>query len=306
MMLRALLAAWLILASPGALAASFSFALLGDAPYSPEEETAFIEMLRELNREDVAFVVHVGDFKHGWTSCGDAVFRQRQQMLAESRRALVYLPGDNEWTDCWRVPAGRYDPLERLAKLRELFFAQGSSLGTPPLALVRQSDDAAAPPYPEHVRWTLGDVVFAGFNLPGGDNNERRMPGEHARRDAAARDWLEQSFAHARGHRARALVALMHANPLASSLAVRAGYTGFVSLLVRETLNFTGQVLLVHGDTHEYRVDQPLRDPATGVTLPNLTRVESFGSPRVEWVRVRVVDMNGSVRFDISPGRERQ
>ena len=307
MRLRAWLAAWLLLASPGALlAASFSFALVGDAPYSPEEEMAFGSLLREIDREDVAFVVHVGDFKHGWTSCGDAVFRQRQQMFAASRHALIYLPGDNDWADCWRLPAGGYDPLERLAKLRELFFAQGASLGGQPLALLRQSDAAAAAPYPEHVRWTLGHVVFAGFNLPGGDNNAQRMPGEHARRDAAARDWLKQSFAHARRQQARALVVLIHANPIGSSLRVRRGYTSFISLLVSETLKFTGQVLLAHGDTHVYRVDKPLRDPATGTTLANLTRVESFGHPRVDWVRVRVVDTAGAVSFEISPGRERQ
>ena len=28
--------------------------------------------------------------------------------------ALIYTPGDNEWTDCHRLLAGAYDPLERL------------------------------------------------------------------------------------------------------------------------------------------------------------------------------------------------
>ena len=300
---RALLAALLLVAAGGAGAASFSFALLGDAPYSPDEESSFAAMIRTLNDADLAFVVHIGDFKHGWTSCADDVFLQRRQMLDESRHALIYLPGDNEWTDCWRLPAGRHEPLERLGKLRELFFATGTSLGQQPLKLTRQSDNASAPNYPEHVRWTVGKVVFAGFNVPGGDNNARRMPAEHAQRDAAARDWLKQSFAEARAQRASAIAVLIHANPFTSSLAVRRGYADFVDLLSSEARAFRGEVLLVHGDTHVHRVDQPLRDSATGKSLRNVTRVEVFGSPHVSWVRVRAVEASGRTRFEIEPGR---
>ncbi|HEX2191246.1 MAG TPA: hypothetical protein VHG51_20215 [Longimicrobiaceae bacterium] len=36
---------------------------------------------------------------------------------------------------------------------------------------------------------------------------------------------------------------------------------------------------LVHGDTHFFRVDQPLVDPDSGERLTNVTRAETFGSP---------------------------
>ncbi len=283
-------------------AAPFSFALLGDTPYSADEETSFIAMLREIDLEDLAFVVHVGDFKDGWTSCGDPVFAHRRELLAASRHALIYLPGDNDWTDCRRRTAGGYDPLERLARLRELFFSTGLSLGMQPLALIRQSDAAGAPDYPEHVRWSRGRVVFAGFNVPGGDNNQR-TPEEHARRDAAARAWLRQAFAAARAEQAAGVVVMFHANPFSLTLKPRRGYTEFIELLVNETANYRGEVLLVHGDTHFYRVDQPLRHPTTRETLRNLTRVEVFGSPRVAWVRVRVAEHATGIKFEISPGR---
>ncbi len=303
---RAWLAAFGLLACNVAAAASFSFAVLGDTPYSPDEERAFTAMLREIDLEEVEFVVHVGDFKHGWSSCGDPVFEQRREMLAASRHALIYLPGDNEWTDCWRLLAGAYDPLERLAKLREMFFDSTLSLGKHPLTLARQSDAAAAPHYPEHVLWIRGKVLLAGFNLPGGDNNRGRMPAEHARRDAAAREWLKQAFARARREGSDAVVVLIHANPFTPSMHPRQGFAGFIELLAAETLSFNGQVLLVHGDTHFYRSDRPLRHPATRETVRNFTRVEVFGSPRVDWVRVRVTDDSGSSRFEIRPGRERQ
>ena len=303
MTLRASLTAIALLACGAAAAQGFSFALLGDMPYWPDEETQFVDLLREINHEDVAFVVHVGDFKNGSSSCADTVFEQRREMFAASRHALIYLPGDNEWTDCWRPFAGGFDPLERLARLREIFFREPISLGMQPLPLTRQSDAATGHPYPEHVRWTHGKVLFAGFNLPGGDNNLRRMPQEHAQRDAAARDWLKQAFALARSQKLGAVVLMMQANPFTESLRPRRGYTEFLELLAHETAGFGGRVLLVNGDTHRHRVDQPLRHPDTREPLPNFTRVEVFGSPRINWVRVRAVEDGVRIGFEVSPGR---
>ena len=62
-------------------------------------------------------------------------------------------------------------------------------------------------------------------------------------------------------------------------------------------------MLLVHGDGHTYRIDQPLTDPLTFDKLPNFTRVEVFGSPVVNWVRVDVRPDTERV-FTISPGQQ--
>ena len=40
------------------------------------------------------------------------------------------------------------------------------------------------------------------------------------------------------------------------------------------------------------------------VVRANQRRVEVFGSPRVDWVRVRVVDDGKRVRFEVNPGRQ--
>lgn len=299
--LRATIAA-LALVCCGSAGADFSFALLGDAPYGAGEETAFVEMLREIDREDVAFVVHVGDFKNGWTSCADMVFDQRRALFNASAHAFVYLAGDNEWTDCHRMLAGGYDPLERLAALRARFFSGPTSLGGAPLQLVRQSDDSAAPQYPEHLRWQHGGVLFVALNFPGGDNNAR-MPEESAARTAAALAWLEQSFALARQQGVHGIAVLMQANPFLRSANPRRGYQTLIAALARETAAYDGAVLLGHGDTHIYRVDQPLKHPQSGKVLANFTRAEVFGSPDVSWLRVHVVENGGSVQFAISPGR---
>jgi hypothetical protein len=57
-------------------------------------------------------------------------------------------------------------------------------------------------------------------------------------------------------------------------------------------------VVLVHGDTHYFKVDKPLIDQAN--LVPNLTRVETFGSPNVHWVRVDVAPGSRTV-FTFTP-----
>jgi len=60
--------------------------------------------------------------------------------------------------------------------------------------------------------------------------------------------------------------------------------------------------LLIHGDTHRYRLDRPMVHPGTGRPLHNFTRIEVFGSPAVNWVRVQVSRQNGKAGFSAMPG----
>jgi len=60
---------------------------------------------------------------------------------------------------------------------------------------------------------------------------------------------------------------------------------------------------LIHGDTHRYRVDHPLVDPATHKPVERFTRIESFGSPSVDWIRVSV-DPADPKLLAIKTGRE--
>ena len=60
----------------------------------------------------------------GRRPCTDDYFAMiRGALRHASTTPLVYTPGDNEWTDCHRANNGAYDPLERLATVRETFFA---------------------------------------------------------------------------------------------------------------------------------------------------------------------------------------
>lgn len=280
-----------------ASAAEFTFGALGDTPYSRLEETLFPGLLAGMSDEELAFVVHVGDFKSARAPCSDELFLQRKAWFDLVRHPFVFVPGDNEWTDCRGFQAGGYDPLERLAKLRELFAGGEESLGQRRIKLARQSPD-----YPEHARWRNGNVLFMTLNVPGGDNNARHLPDEFRTRSAAVDRWLRQSFVLARGDRLRAVVIFMQANPWVSPSSRYFGFRELLAALARETRGFDGAVLLVHGDTHRFRVDAPLRDPATGSPVANFTRVEVFGSPGMNWVRIRVTEHGGEVRFEVTPG----
>jgi hypothetical protein len=301
--LAGLLSATLV-AAPAYGADTFTFAALGDMPYSEDEEAEFIGLIAELNRSRLAFVVHVGDFKNGHSECSDAVFLERRKWFALSHHPWIYTPGDNEWTDCRRGWGRKYAPRERLERLREIFFSRDTSLGDPSLQLVRQSDGRTGRPlpYPENARWIYGGVVFATLNVPGGGNNLVHDRAEFQARDAAVRAWTRSAFDVARARHLPAVVLMMQADPWAAAGVRRRGYEPLLATLRQETLTFPGQVLLIHGDTHRYRVDHPLLSADKRGRIANFTRVEVYGHPTMNWVRIRVERADGKVGFEVSPG----
>jgi len=287
---------------------SFSFGVFGDMPYSRSERQATLGILREMGDQPLAFAVHVGDIKSGSEPCVDDLFMWTRKTFDGSRHPLIYVPGDNEWTDCHRRSNGGYDPEERLRRLREIFYVDDRSLGQRAIPLTRQSDDPRFRDYRENVRWQQGIVLFIGLNVSGSNNNLGRSgasDGEHKRRSVANIAWLAQSFELASRRLMRAVVVVIHGNPLfelPETEKARRGYNEFLRHLQAESIAFGKPVLLVHGDTHMYRVDQPMMDHKSGRPLPNFTRLETFGSPFVGWVKV-TVDPSRTELFAFEPHR---
>jgi hypothetical protein len=286
----------LALFCPQLAAAQIAFGAFGDIPYNRDEEPALPAIIAEMNREKLAFAIHVGDFKDARSECSDQLFRERRETFGLSHHPFFYTPGDNEWVDCRRARWAPRDPLERLAKLREIFFASDASLGQRPLAADRQ----AARGYPENMRWIVDDVVCATLNIPGPDNHRSAMPAESKRRTSAVLDWMREAFRIARERKAPALVLAAQADLFSGSSA----YAEILKTIAQEARRYTGEVLIVHGDTHVYRFDKPLADPETGAAVANVTRLEVPGSPFVNWVYVTVTIDNGRVRFAATPGSD--
>jgi len=285
--------------------APFSFGVFGDTPYHDREIPAVGRVLAEMAHEGVAFVVHVGDIKRGASACSDELLRGRRALFDASPAPLVYTPGDNEWTDCHRASAGAYDPRERLDRLRALFFDSAESLGQRTLRLARQSDDPRFGAYRKNARWIAGNVVFVTLNIPGSNNNLGRtdsMDAEYAERMRANLAWLDQAATLARELARRGLAIFTQADPRFGRGAARNdGYAGLRAALRALAADFPKPILFVHGDSHHYVLDQPLRNPHTRERLANFTRVEVFGSPTVGWVRIDV-SPDGEGLFSIAPG----
>ena len=318
---------------------SFEFALIGDVPYSPTAGTApkvqtypspdYDALIADVNyHSSVMFTAHVGDIKAGDTWCvggnskdpsGAAnVYTSNLTLFNTFSRAVVYIPGDNEWTDCHRTNNGAYTPTERLAYVRSTFFTSDLSLGQRPITLTRQSSDVGFQLYKENVRWRIGGVLFVGINQPGSNNNHQRnvassLPvptddneAEFTARNAANIVWINKAFDVAAADSSIiAVVIMQQANPFERFLEsgqgyTRSGYEDFIKTLRTRTVAFAKPVVMVNGDTHTIRIDKPLTTlypghtaatgsaiqlPTAGTRILNFTRVEVFGPPDTHWVR---------------------
>jgi hypothetical protein len=292
--------------------ARFDFALIGDVPYTAQEEAKFADLMSAIDHTNVVFVVHDGDFKSGSSSCTDALFSQRYELFRTFKHPLIYVFGDNEWTDCHR---SGFDPLDRLAKLRELFTQGETSLGQRPLPLIRQSHNPLYSQFRENVRWRVGSVIFVGLNIAGSNNNypTTLRSGvtvgnleEYTQRNAANLAWMRESFALATQDDSPGLMLFIQGNPFpfTPSDGSHNGFEEFLVVLEEETLKFGKPVVLAHGDSHYFRVDKPLPRPdPDGYRRPrlvNFTRVENFGSPDMHWVR-GIVDRRDPALFSFKP-----
>lgn len=303
----------LILLGTGAATAPaaerFAFAAIGCVPYarSPNSGENFARLIAEINRANPVFTVHLGDFKGSEEPCTDELFLRRRDEFNSFTGPLIYTPGDNEWTDSHYEKAGRRDPLERLARLREVFFAEERSLGQHPLALVTQRQDPQFAKFVENARWSHGGVLFATVHAVGSDNNDQpALPGavaEFQERAAAAAAWIRAAFVEARATAAVGVVLLFQADPLGLDFGqpgVARGFEQFLRVIADETRAWAKPVLLVHADEHRYRLDVGVQLLPDEAPLPNGTRLETFGDPNVHGVLV-VVDPDSPQLFLCGP-----
>jgi len=120
---------------------------------------------------------------------------------------------------------------------------------------------------------------------------------------AAVFAWLEDSVRLAKRRRLAGMLIFTQGDPDFEGKMRRKGSNGFAyfrSALRDLALRFGKPVLLVNGDTHLYKLDQPIADPATGRPLQNFTRVVVFGSPQTRWVRAGI-DPTSPQLFQVSP-----
>ncbi|MEK7320135.1 MAG: hypothetical protein AAB280_13760 [Pseudomonadota bacterium] len=288
-------------------------ALIADTPQWPAAETDTTALFDMMNAQQVAMIVHAGGIKGDTESCGDTVLNARLQVLDDSPTPLLYVPGETDWAECQKPSNGKFDAVERLNRLRELFFPLDTTLGRRTLPVVRQSDQALFRSYRENVRLVTGGVMLVGLNLPG-DNNHYRIEGgrngEFEDRREANRQWLARAFSVAEQRDLPGIVVIAHADPLFGNgwekrgkpslldafvrHGARDGYLEFKRQLRDLSSKFSGQVLLVHASDNGFSVDKPLRD-TSGKIVANFTRVAlPIGTPS-RWTELTITPGTRSV-----------
>lgn len=280
--------------------AAVTVVAFGDMPVRTEDFPAYEALLRAISAEAPDVTIHVGDIKGGGP-CDEAIFLRHRDQMNSVDGPVVYTPGDNEWTDCYRPGWGEYDPRERLAVLRELFFAKPVSLGRDPIALERQSDVSPAhAAMVENARWRIGGAMFATAHVVGSNNGRRAgdtaAMAEFESRDAANLEWISALFEAAQAARATAVVLAFQADPY-RPFGVGGGFQATMAAITEGAIAYGGPVLVIHGDGHVFTVDTPFQD-GFGNTLEKVWRVEVPGALDIRAVRIRI-DPGAPRIFDV-------
>lgn len=303
--------------------APFSFAAIGDTGYSKKSEAEFSRMIAAMNKQPLAFVLHVGDFEADprpynrspdriTMPCTDDAFAGVLKQFQSSAHPLILTPGDNDWTDCHLLKDRKVDPLERLAKVREMFFPQGRSLGQRTMPVSHQSQQAAFAKFHENLAWTHNNIGFVTIHVVGSNDNKGRtaeMDTEANERTVANLAWLKSAFSDAKASNRAGLVIVTQANPgfethWMPSLKGRyfrlfpgvnppkdsppSGFDPLLTTIEAEMQTYEKPVLFIHGDTHIFHISKPLVSKKTHRFVDNFTRLEVFGDPDSHWVKVTV------------------
>jgi hypothetical protein len=144
----------------------------------------------------------------------------------------------------------------------------------------------------ENARWVFNGIVFATVHAVGSNNNlrqERDAALEFLARNQANIAWIQEAFHLAKTSQAYGLVLAMQADPgFQRPHGDGSGFKEMLEALARSAADFGKPVLLVHGDSHAFILDQPLRHPESKKLLDNVLRLEVFGEAQVHAVRVFV------------------
>jgi hypothetical protein len=335
----------------------------GDAPYglTPTDTTetletpAFIDAVNSDPR--VRLVLHVGDIHSGKQFCTEDYDRTIYGLWTAFKDPVIYTPGDNEWTDCQKSGEGGHvhvnglpvdyadgDPLANLALIRSIFFSNaGYSLGGRPKQLLTQAQNYDAVHFPsdgqyvENVMFEESKVLLVTLNVPGGSNNDadnwfgaartQAQTDEITNRTQADLHWLDAAFTQARQDRAEAVLIQLQADMWdldSKAVSHLANFEGLIGSIAAHANDFGRPVLLLNGDSHHYRSDNPLKSGQpcvfeTGVgtgtincnaipAAPDFTPDASVNHPGYDVLNFHRLVVHGStdpleyLRLTITPG----
>lgn len=218
------------------------FSVMGDVPYSAEEDVLLPKQIAELDRRS-RFIVHVGDIKGGASPCDEAVYEKVADMLRKSAAPVFILPGDNEYNDC-------PDPADAWRRWARHFMAFDERWNHA-LPVMRQTAR------PENFAFVHRRVLFIGLNLVGGKVHDEKEWRDRQLDDLA---WTRRCFDDA-GDAVTSAVVFIHAKPNPTHAVFTGGF-------IPQAASFGKPLLLLHGDGHVWIHDRPFE------AAPNVLRVQ--------------------------------
>jgi len=280
-------------------ASEVTFIALGDLPYGKDDSAGFRyrQLIATINQSRHEFSIHVGDIKSGSSVCSDEELLRQREHFNLYERPVIYTPGDNEWTDCHRKSNGGYDPLERLARLRSVFFSSLSSMGKRSMQVATQPQEQPQfSQFVENRRWQKNSILFLTVHIVGSNNNfESRDPkavAEFFDRDRANIGWINAAFDLAERENLEAIVIAFQADVLesASRFSQFPSHSGFKAsvgdTIIPRSRKFGRPVLLISGDSHEFKFGQPFT--IQGEAVSNLYQLVVPGNQDVRAVQVTI------------------
>ena len=288
---------------------AFTFIGWGDVPYAiPGDYVKVDRLITAMNAVKPAFSIHVGDIKAGNTPCSDEVFKRALDQIQTVEHPVVYTIGDNEWTDSHRADNGKFDPRERLARVRQMFFPKpGQSLGKVPMALESQAlADPKLGKFVENQRFVRNGVMFVIPHIVGSNNGfepiDPKATEEFFERNAANVAWIKEGFALAQSSGASAMVIAFQANlydtrrSAGTSIPVSSGFLATIREIAAGARAFGKPMLVMHGDQHTLELEL-FRDVQLR-PVPNVLRLQLWGEGKVHAMRIIVdPDMPGVFSF---------
>src|SRR5262249_17508965 len=137
-------------------------------------------------------------------------------------------------------------------------------------AVLTQASDPAYSAYVENVIWMESRSVVVTLNVPGSnDDNVVTNPwtgawagdpdqtAEEAARDARNHAWLANAFSIAKDNQAQGVVILLQADMWDGTHDQLNAYDTLVQSIGNAALDFGKPVLLIVGDSHVFKVDNP-------------------------------------------------
>ena len=246
------------------------------------------------------FVIHVGDLGRPETSCRDEDLLRHRAIWQGFGKPVVYTIGDNDWIDCVRttVPGGPYPPLDRLARVRSLLFsddALAAYQGSPPGWAIRHGAGGLR----ENTTWITANpsIAFIAVHIVSSCNG-RDTFGRHpcaltadqatddatravidaaADRDQRNLSALREAYRAAEAdHRTMLVIAMQadmfgapaddarHPGDVWARCRSQNEFRSFCDVIPALAAGFSGDTLLIHGDTNAYCLEQlPMEADAT-------------------------------------------